>query len=74
MTLKVITQNQEEFIRILNEPDASDAAPAATPAAGGGAGGPAISRDQVYFCLIAFELCAQDSKLEGGYLFKLFQF
>ena len=45
---KVITQNQEEFIRILNEPDASDAAaPAATPATGAGAGGPAISRDQV---------------------------
>merc|ERR1739838_130822 len=45
---RVITQNQEEFIRILNEPDASDAAPAATPTAGvgGGAGGPAISRDQ----------------------------
>lgn len=44
---RVITQNQEEFIRILNEPDASDAAaPAATPATGAGAGGPAISRDQ----------------------------
>merc|ERR1712168_1067433 len=44
---RVITQNQEEFIRILNEPDASDAAaPATTPATGGGAGGPAVSRDQ----------------------------
>merc|ERR1739838_788877 len=53
---RVITQNQEEFIRILNEPDASDAAPAATPAAGVGgvAGGPAISRDQVGLCFKLF--------------------
>jgi len=44
---RVITQNQEEFIRILNEPDASDSAtPAATTPASGGAGAPAISRDQ----------------------------
>lgn len=43
---RVITQNQEEFIRILNEPDASDSSPAATPGTGGAAGGPAVSRDQ----------------------------
>jgi len=40
---RMITENQEGFIRILNEPDASDTAPAA---ATGGAGGPAVSRDQ----------------------------
>ena len=34
--IKVIEQNPEEFIRILNEPEASDAAPPATPAVGGG--------------------------------------
>lgn len=42
----MITENQEGFIRILNEPDASDTAPAA---ATGGAGGPAVSRDQVQY-------------------------
>ena len=44
----MITENQEGFIRILNEPDASDSAPAAAP---GGAGGPAVSRDQVWLML-----------------------
>ena len=48
----MITENQEGFIRILNEPDASDSAPAPTT---GGAGGPAVSRDQVWLILRNYE-------------------